>query len=88
MKARIIQTAIIIAMVGAFMYFSLRSAGAQYGNPNDPYLDYQRQQREIEDLEIQRRQLEIQEMRQIWLWTAPVPQIVDPWDPAFQAEPL
>jgi len=34
------------------------TAQCQYGNPNDPYLDYQRQQREKEQLELQRRQVE------------------------------
>lgn len=86
----LIQAVVIVALVAAFMFFSLRSAGAQYGNPYDPYLDYQRQQREIESLELQRRQVEILERNQAmrWLMPLPTPQIVDPWTPAFQAEPL
>jgi hypothetical protein len=71
MKSRAIQAAVIVAVVGAFLYFTLRSAEAQYGNPDDPYLDYQRQQRERESIELQRRQIQILERQEMFRMLAP-----------------
>jgi hypothetical protein len=71
MRSRAIQAAVIVAIMGAFMYFTLSGAEAQYGNPYDPYLDYQRQQREIESLELQRRQVEIIERQELYRILAP-----------------
>ena len=89
MKAQIIDTVVLMALLGAFMYFTLARASSQYGNPYDPYLNYQQQQRQQEALEIQRRQLQIMEQNQILLWTSPVqPQLIDPWYLELQAEPL
>jgi hypothetical protein len=59
------EIAVFIAIMAAFLWFTLNSAVAQYGNVNDPYLDHQREQREIESLELQRRQVEVLEQQLI-----------------------
>jgi hypothetical protein len=79
---------LVILFAISIMFWYAATAGAQYGNPYDPYLQYQRHQRERESLELQRRQVEIMERNQIWIWTAPIPQIVTPWDLELQANPL
>ncbi len=81
------EIVVIAALLGAFLYFTLSSANAQYGNPYDPYLDYQRHQREIESLDLQRRQVQAIEINQALRWVEPLPQIVDPWAPELQAWP-
>ena len=72
-KGAVVQVAVTLAVIGAFMYFSFRAttAGSQYGDPNDPYLDYQRQQRERQSLELQRRQVEILERQELYRILAP-----------------
>jgi len=57
------------------------TAQCQYGNPNDPYLDYQRIERERESLELQRRQVEAIERQELDRHMFPT--VVDPYDPAY-----
>lgn len=81
-----IGLAAMFAISAMFWYAAM--ASGQYGNPNDPYLDYQRVQRERESLELQRRQVEAIERAELLRGIQPLPALVDPWSPAFQAEPL
>lgn len=53
---KLIEFLALVAVAAMFWFATL--AQCQYGNPNDPYLDYQRQQREKEQLELQRRQVQ------------------------------
>jgi hypothetical protein len=50
---------IIMALIAAFFVLSVQSAFGQYGNPYDPYLDYQRVQREKVALELDRERNQI-----------------------------
>jgi hypothetical protein len=50
---------IIMALITAFFVLSVQSAFGQYGNPYDPYLDYQSDQREREALELDRERNQI-----------------------------
>ncbi len=53
---QMIEALAIIAIASLFWFATL--AQGQYGNPNDPYLNYQRIEREREALDLQRRQVE------------------------------
>ena len=90
-KCNLLVTALelIVMLAISIMFWYAALAQGQYGNPNDPYLDYQRIERERESLELQRRQVEALERaeQRSWLQPLPVPQLIDPWDPYVQGEP-
>jgi hypothetical protein len=50
---------LIMAIITAFFVLSVQSAFGQYGNPYDPYLDYQRAERERVALELDRERNQI-----------------------------
>jgi hypothetical protein len=51
----------MMAIITGFFVLSVHSAQGQYGNPYDPYLGYQRVQREQEALELDRKRNQILE---------------------------
>lgn len=53
------EIVLIMAIITAFFMLSVHSAFGQYGNPYDPYLEYQRVQREKVALGLDRERNQI-----------------------------